>query len=46
MNIEEGIDFVYNKLQRNYNKLSNLGKEIIAPQYEAALVLLKNSKNI
>lgn len=39
MNIEEGIDFIY-------NKLSNLGKEIIAPQYEAALVLLKNSKDI
>ena len=46
MNIEEGIDFIYNKLQRSYNKLSNLGKEIIAPQYEAALVLLKNSKDI
>lgn len=46
MTIDEGIDFVYNKLQRSYNKLSSLGKEIIAPQYEAALVLLKNSKDI
>lgn len=46
MTIDEGIDFIYNKLQRSYNKLSTLGKEIIKPQYKAALVLLKDSKNI
>lgn len=41
MTTDEGIDFVYNKLQRSYKKLSSLGKEIIKPQYEAALILLK-----
>ncbi len=40
MSIDEGAEFVYNKLQRSYNKLSNKGKEIILPQYQAAKILL------
>ncbi len=40
MSIDDGALFVYNKLQRSYNKLSEKGKEIITPHYEAAKVLL------
>ena len=40
MSIDEGALFVYNKLQRSYNKLSEKGKEIITPQYEASKILL------
>ena len=40
MAIDDGALFVYNKLQRSYNKLSEKGKEIITPHYEAAKVLL------
>ncbi len=40
MSIDDGADFVYNKLQRSYNKLSDKGKEIILPNYEAAKILL------
>ncbi len=40
MSIDEGAEFVYNKLLRSYNKLSDKGKEIITPNYEAAKVLL------
>ena len=40
MSIDEGSEFVYNKLQRSYNKLSDKGKEIILPNYQAAKVLL------
>lgn len=40
MSIDEGTDFVYDKLQRSYNKLSEKGKKIIEPQYEAAKILL------
>lgn len=44
MSIEDGADFVYKKLERSYNKLSEKGKEIILPQYEAAkTLLLKNN---
>ncbi len=45
MSINEGIEFVYNKLQRSYHKLSSMGKEIIQPQYEAAMILLKKQEN-
>lgn len=38
--IDEGADFVLNKLKRSYNKLSSKGKEIIKPHYQAALLLL------
>ena len=41
MAIDDGAEFVYNKLERSYNKLSNRGKEIITPHYEAAKILLK-----
>lgn len=41
MSIDDGAEFVYNKLQRSYNKLSEKGKEIINRQYEAAKVLLR-----
>lgn len=40
MSIDDGADFVFNKLQRSYNKLSKQGKEIITPQYEASKILL------
>ena len=40
LSIDEGRDFVYNKLNRSYNKLSKRGKKIIKPQYEAAKLLL------
>lgn len=40
MSIDEGAEFVYNKLQRSYNKLSDKGKEIILPNYQAAKILL------
>lgn len=40
MDIDEGTDFVYKKLERSYNKLSDKGKKIIEPQYKAAKVLL------
>ncbi len=41
MSIDDGASFVYNKLERSYNKLSSKGKEIIKPHYEAAKILLK-----
>lgn len=40
MSIDEGADFVYSKLQRSYNKLSEKGKKIITPQYEASKILI------
>lgn len=39
MSIDEGAAFVYEKLERSYNKLSNKGKTIIKPHYEAIKVL-------
>lgn len=42
MSIDEGADFVYKKLERSYNKLSEKGKEIIKPYYEASKLLLLN----
>lgn len=41
MSIDDGSEFVYNKLERSFNKLSAKGKEIIRPHYDAAKVLLK-----
>ncbi len=44
MSIDDGAEFVYSKLQRSYNKLSEKGKEIILPHFEATkILLLKNS---
>lgn len=40
MNIEEGIEFVRNKLKRSYNKLSEESKEIYKKKYENAMSLL------
>ena len=40
MSIDDGAEFVYHKLQRSYHKLSDKGKEIISPQYQAAKILL------
>ena len=40
MSIDEGAEFVYKKLERSYTKLSDKGKEIILPNYEAAKTLL------
>lgn len=41
LSIDEGSDFVLHKLKRSYNKLSNQGKSIILPQYQAAKILLR-----
>lgn len=41
MDIDEGSKFVYEKLERSYNKLSDKGKEIIDEHYKAAKILLK-----
>ena len=41
LSIDEGSEFVYNKLERSYNKLSENGKKIINQYYEAAKLLLK-----
>ncbi len=40
MGINEGADFVFHKLERSYHKLSEQGKKIIEPHYEAAKILL------
>ena len=41
MSIDEGANFVYNKLERSYNKLSPQGKEIVEREHQAAKLLLK-----
>ena len=41
LSIDDGAEFVANKLERSYVKLSDKGKELIKPHYEAAKVLLK-----
>lgn len=40
LSIDDGANFVLEKLIRSYNKLSDKGKQIITPQYEAAKILL------
>lgn len=40
MNIEEGIEFVRNKLNRSYNKLSDESKEIYKNKYTTAMSIL------
>ena len=40
LSIDEGSEFVLNKLERSFNKLSPKGKEIIKEKYEAAKILL------
>lgn len=41
LSIDDGSEFVLNKLQRSYVKLSDKGKQLVQKQYEAAKVLLK-----
>lgn len=41
MTIDEGAEFVLNKLERSYNKLSEAGKSLIENEREAAKILLK-----
>lgn len=41
LSIDVGAEFVANKLERSFVKLSDKGKELIKPHYEAAKVLLK-----
>lgn len=43
MSIDEGADFVFQKLERSYIKMSSKGKQIITPQYEASKILLSNN---
>lgn len=45
LSIDEGVDFVYNKLERSYNKLSENGKKLVTPQREAAKLLLLTYSN-
>lgn len=40
MNIDEGREFAFKKLERSYNKLSEKGKEVIKPYYKASKILL------
>lgn len=40
LGIREGIDFVKNKLERSYKKLSHSGKEIFAEKYKAAMAVI------
>lgn len=42
MTIDEGRDFVFQKLKRSYNKLSRQGKDLIKEEYEAAQIVLKS----
>jgi len=41
LSIDEGKEFVKNKLNRSYNKLSSKGKTLVEQQYEAAKLLLR-----
>ena len=41
LSIDDGAEFVANKLERSFVKLSDKGKELIKPHYEAAKVLLR-----
>ena len=41
MAIDEGAEFVLNKLERSYNKLSEAGKELIEDERKSAKILLK-----
>lgn len=43
MSIDEGAEFVANKLERSYKKLTPQGKELIEPHYEASKILLKKN---
>lgn len=45
LSIDEGAEFVYNKLERSYNKLSGNGKKLVIPQREAAKLLLLTYTN-
>ena len=41
LSIDDGAEFVANKLERSFVKLSDKGKELIKPHYEAAKILLR-----
>lgn len=41
MSIDDGSNFIYKKLERSYNKLSDTGKEIVDEHYKAVKILLK-----
>lgn len=41
LSIDDGAEFVLNKLKRSYNKLSSQGKKIVSSRYKAALLVLK-----
>lgn len=41
LSIDDGAEFVFNKLKRSYNKLSPQGKKIVSSRYKAALLVLK-----
>lgn len=41
MSIDEGADFVLNKLERSFNKLSDRGKLLIKDTYDAAKNILR-----
>lgn len=41
MPIDDGSEFVLNKLERSFNKLSDMGKQRVSEQYESVKLLLK-----
>jgi uncharacterized protein len=41
MSIDEGKKYVLGKLERSWNKLSELAKELVQSEYEAALLVLR-----
>ncbi|MGI6612531.1 MAG: HD domain-containing protein [Candidatus Nanosyncoccaceae bacterium] len=40
MDIDDGAEFILNKLERSYNKLSDIGKKYAANHYKSARLLL------
>ena len=44
LDIDEGTLFIKNKLERSYNKLSDMGKKIVKDQYNAAMKILDVSQ--
>lgn len=40
LGIQEGMDFVKNKLERSYGKLSDSGKNIFSEKYKAAMAVI------
>jgi hypothetical protein len=44
MSVEEGTEWLRNKLERSWNKLTPEAREIIKDKYEANMIILKSRK--